>query len=76
MSFSELVIVAFLENATIESSSVCVCVCVCVCVYVCVCVCVCVCLHGQHTISPKRPNLLQREGPLPSSKHNFQAATT
>ena len=37
-----LIIVAFLQNATIEYSSeyVCVCVCVGVCVGVCVCVCV------------------------------------
>ena len=43
-----LVIVAFLENATIgyslESQCVCVCVCVCVRVGVCVCVCPCVCV--------------------------------
>ena len=35
-----LVIVAFLENATIEYSSVCVCLCLCLCLCVCVCVCV------------------------------------
>ena len=38
-----IIIVAFLENATIGYSleSLCVCVCVSVCVHVCVCVCVC-----------------------------------
>ena len=44
-----LVIVAFLENATIGYSleSLCVCVCVCVCECVCVCPCVCVFLHDN-----------------------------
>ena len=42
MNEKNLVIVAFLQNATIEYSleSLCACVCVCVCVFVCVCVCV------------------------------------
>ena len=35
-----IIIVAFLENATIEYSSESLCVCVRVCVFVCVCVCV------------------------------------
>ena len=37
-----IIIVAFLEKATIGYSLGSVCVCVCLCVYVCVCVCVCV----------------------------------
>ena len=53
-----LVIVAFLEKATIGYSLESLCVCVCVCVYVCVCVCVCV-LHDNSKRNRSRNTKLE-----------------
>ena len=59
LSFSKLklVIVAFLENATIGCSLESLCVCVCVCL--CVCVCVCVFLHDNSKKNRSRNTKLE-----------------
>ena len=59
VSGSGVIIVAFLENATIGYSLESLCVCVCVCVCVCLCVCVCVFLHDNSKRNRSRNTKLE-----------------
>ena len=60
-----IIIVAFLENATIgyslESLSLCVCVCVCVCVFPCLCVCFCTITQKEGSRNRKLEYIVEYE---------------
>ena len=53
-----IIIVAFLENATIGYSLESLCVCVCVCVRVCVCVCFCTMTQKEIDLGTRNWNTL------------------